>query len=235
MGIIYRITNCLNEKAYVGKTIRELETRWKHHVADAKRGRTDMLISKSIRKYGAENFKVEILGEYENELLNEAEKCWIRELGTFGRGYNLTLGGEGTLGYTFSEESRKKMSEKAKARGVSAKTIEKIAQINRGRKMTQEQLSCRIGKKRGTYKKMSQKARDEMSATRKGKKRSKSFVDKISRRVEQLDDMGNVMCVYTSLKAAAQEFGLAHTTIRGYIIGRIKNPRYVLRYAEERD
>lgn len=159
MGIVYRITNKLNGKSYVGQTRRSLEIRWKYHVADALRRRTDMMISRAIFKHGVENFSVEILEECVDEDLNETEKKWILELGTYGNGYNLTQGGEGTSGFVFSEESRKKMSEKAKARGVSAEVIEKVAQSNRGRKLSTDQLANRIGKKRGPYKGWSDEAK----------------------------------------------------------------------------
>jgi group I intron endonuclease len=121
-----------------------------------------MLISKSIRKYGVENFTVEVISEYDNDVLNEAEKLWIKELDTYENGYNLTLGGEGIPGFVFNEESRKKMSEKAKARGISSETRAKIA-ANTGKKWSAESLARRTGKKRGPYKKWSDEAKQARS------------------------------------------------------------------------
>lgn len=230
MGIIYRIVNKLNEKSYVGLTTRSLETRWKYHVAKALRGDNDMMICRAIRKHGTENFFIEVLGEYENDFLNEAEKLWIKELGTFGAGYNMTQGGEGTTGFVFSTESRKRMSEKAKARGVTPEAIEKTAQANRGRKLSPEILARRGPHK--SHKKLSQETKDKMSAARIGKKQPPSFFEKRCRPVERLDVIGNVIEIFPSIKAAASALNVSSTTVRKYLIGKIGSPKHVLRYVE---
>ena len=58
VGVIYLITNLLNGKKYVGQTIQRLNIRMNHH----RRG-GDLYIDRAIRKYGRENFKVEVLEE----------------------------------------------------------------------------------------------------------------------------------------------------------------------------
>ena len=55
-GVVYLIFNKVNGKMYVGQTVRTVEERFKEH---AKRKTT--LIGKAIRKYGAENFSIEVL------------------------------------------------------------------------------------------------------------------------------------------------------------------------------
>lgn len=230
MGFIYRITNKENQKAYVGMTSGTVEKRWRGHVRKALRGDTDMLICKAIRKYGEESFHVETLEQCENSLLKQAEQRWISVLGTFESGYNLTKGGEGTFGFKFSDKSRQKMSEKAKLRGVSRDVIEKVAAKNRRRKLSQEVLARRGP--RGKYKGLSAKTRQRMSEAHAGKPRPDSFIRSISRPVEQLNESGDVIAMFSSLKEAAAHFSVSHTTIRGYITGRIKNSRYRLRYAE---
>src|SRR5208337_2102431 len=108
--IIYKITNSINNKAYVGQSQQTLEQRWNHHKSDAKRIGFNTHFYKAIRKYGTECWKQEILEEVNSvELLNEAEMKWIEYYNTFNRdkGYNSTSGGEN--GYIFSEEIKEKM------------------------------------------------------------------------------------------------------------------------------
>ena len=115
MGLIYKITNLVNNKIYIGKTVKTLEKRKKDHCSNAKTNSSNMYISKAIKKYGEENFIWEILFEEEDITdleLNEKEKYFIRLFNSRNNKvvYNLTDGGVGITGYTFTEESRKKMS-----------------------------------------------------------------------------------------------------------------------------
>ena len=58
-GIIYKITNTINNKIYIGQTIQSLQNRWKRHCSN--KGTIDelnMVIKKAILKYGKENFEV---------------------------------------------------------------------------------------------------------------------------------------------------------------------------------
>lgn len=180
MALIYKITNKVNGRAYVGKTVRSLSLCWKYHVADARRGRTDMLICKAIRKYGSENFIIEVLEECDVLVLSDRETHWVAELGTYGNGYNSTKGGERTSGYKFNEESRQKMSEKAKARGISEETRSKIIAANTGKKQGLETLARRIGKKRGKCKGWSEEAKKAKSLQHTGRKHSEETKRKIA-------------------------------------------------------
>lgn len=97
MGIIYCITNTVNGKKYVGKTVQNLEDRWDDHVALARTGRKIYFMN-AIRKYGPDAFEKSILETIEDEeLLSDAERKWILELNTTDHmvGYNSTFGGEG--------------------------------------------------------------------------------------------------------------------------------------------
>ena len=90
--IVYLITNKVNGKQYVGQTIRSLEERWKDHC----RVRDENYFHRAIRKYGPENFSLEIIDTAEtDEELDEKEIFWIKELNTlFPNGYNLKEGGD---------------------------------------------------------------------------------------------------------------------------------------------
>ncbi len=113
--IIYKLTNIVNGKEYVGKTTGKLLDRWKEHVYEAKTGGS-RLICKAIRKYGEENFIKAIIDVASSiKELNKKEIQWISELNTRcfdgGAGYNMTLGGEGSAGFNLSEKSKQKISE----------------------------------------------------------------------------------------------------------------------------
>lgn len=61
-GIIYKITNLINSKIYIGQTIKKMQIRWKEHQSAAKRG-INTYFHKAIRKYGIENFVIEQIAE----------------------------------------------------------------------------------------------------------------------------------------------------------------------------
>ena len=94
--VIYRITNNINGRIYVGKTERTIEERWARHQREALTSQRPLY--NSIRKHGVENFSIDILEVCETpEELVEREKYWIKELNaehSFGN-YNMTEGGEG--------------------------------------------------------------------------------------------------------------------------------------------
>ena len=58
---IYKITNIQNNKAYIGQTIRPIEQRFKRHLSDALNNILDTHFARAIRKYGKENFSLEII------------------------------------------------------------------------------------------------------------------------------------------------------------------------------
>ena len=94
MAHIYKITNTLNSKAYVGRTEKDPQERFKGHIAAA-RNNGPMVISKAIRKHGVENFKFEVLQECTAEEQYSRESYWIGKYDTYKNGYNSSMGGEG--------------------------------------------------------------------------------------------------------------------------------------------
>jgi len=114
MPYIYKITNIINEDCYVGKTKKTVEDRFQKHIYNSRSGQNTFLY-KSFRKYGIENFKIEVLEEVDFDHLDEKEKHYIQEL--LPR-YNMTEGGDG--GYTakspnFIEAMKKYHSRKDRA------------------------------------------------------------------------------------------------------------------------
>lgn len=100
MGFIYKITNLKNNKVYIGKTVISIESRWRGHKCAAKNNLDKYVLHKAMRKYGIENFIIELIEECKNEVLDEKEKYYIKKFHSFlgdefCNGYNMTLGGEG--------------------------------------------------------------------------------------------------------------------------------------------
>jgi len=95
-GIIYRIWNTINNKTYIGKSYRSLEDRLADHISDSKRY-TNRPLYRAFAKYGIESFSAEILGIYQEDILEQKEIEYIKLYDSYGnKGYNATLGGEGT-------------------------------------------------------------------------------------------------------------------------------------------
>ncbi len=92
--IIYKITNTINNKVYVGQTINSLVYRKNIHKQDWKLGRKSQYkLYQAFTKYGWDAFSWEILEE-EPTNINDAEQKWIRYCNSFVFGYNMTTGGD---------------------------------------------------------------------------------------------------------------------------------------------
>lgn len=105
LNYIYKIVNKTNGKIYIGKTTYTIAYRWTQHVSaatsDKEKDDYNYLLHKAIRKYGVDNFVVEVIEEIENELqLSSREMYWISYYNSCileedSNGYNMTYGGEG--------------------------------------------------------------------------------------------------------------------------------------------
>lgn len=93
---IYKITNQINGKVYIGQST-NIKRRWRQHqktAYDVNNKDYEKPLYRAIRKYGIENFIFEILEECLKKELNEKEKRYISLYNSFFNGYNLTLGGD---------------------------------------------------------------------------------------------------------------------------------------------
>ena len=98
MAYIYKITNTINNKLYIGKTVNTIEKRFNQHKNESKTERSKKRpLYRAINKYGIENFEIEIIEECNYDILNEREIYWINYYDTYNNGYNATLGGDGTI------------------------------------------------------------------------------------------------------------------------------------------
>lgn len=130
IGYIYKYTNLINGKIYIGKTYR-LNKRMCEH----KYRKDNTYFHNALKKYGFENFKYEVIAQTDNDkTLNFLEIYYIRKFNSFGEnGYNLTHGGEGTLGYTVSERVKEIVSKTHKGKIVSNETKIKMSLSGKGK------------------------------------------------------------------------------------------------------
>lgn len=153
-GYIYKTTNLVNGKIYIG------QHKAKVFEPNNYLG-SGVIFNKALEKYGIENFKQELLEECTSkEELNNREIYWISFYNSTDAdiGYNMTFGGDG--GDTFScvskeeqnirrqkiskanknpsAETRLKMSRAQKGRTISIETRLKMSKSRKGRKLTQE-------------------------------------------------------------------------------------------------
>ena len=111
---IYKITNKINGKIYIGQTINDPKIRFSRHIYDAVSNKSDTPLHRAIRRYGKENFEMTIVDTATNiEELNKKEEeliSYSKSL-VFQKGYNVEKGG---LNKTKTEESLRKVSESLK-------------------------------------------------------------------------------------------------------------------------
>ena len=105
--IIYKLTNKVNGKIYIGKTERTLKERMDEHIRHSY-----IVVDKAIKKYGIDSFLVEVVDfASSTEELNQKEQEWIKKYDCMlPKGYNQTLGGDSSKGFHHRESSKKKMS-----------------------------------------------------------------------------------------------------------------------------
>jgi group I intron endonuclease len=159
--IIYKTTNLINGKFYVGKDALNV----KSYLGSGK------LLKYAITKYGKENFKKEILEVCTKENINEREQYWIKELDARNKkiGYNINVGGDGGgtgpdnpmfgkhpsperlkqqsemmsgegnpfFGRVHSDETKAKISDAHKVENLSEETRKRISDAQKGKKMSE--------------------------------------------------------------------------------------------------
>lgn len=96
MAYIYLIKNNINDKCYVGKTLKSPAERFSEHLRDARKPTEENRpLYRAIKKYGEDNFSLQILEECADEFASEREIWYIGKLKTYDHGYNATAGGDG--------------------------------------------------------------------------------------------------------------------------------------------
>lgn len=114
---IYKFTNNINGKSYIGQSI-NIDKRVKEHFWKAENENDisfNSILHQAIRKYGAENFSVSVIEECKAEMLDELEKHYIVEYNTITpNGYNILSGGQQQRAYpNFCKDCGKQITKAA--------------------------------------------------------------------------------------------------------------------------
>ena len=93
--LIYKITNVVNRKTYVGATKNTLSGRWKAHIDKARYGRKwKSHLHLDILEYGTRSFSIELIQECSYEESEKVERQWMERLNSYHpNGYNIRSGG----------------------------------------------------------------------------------------------------------------------------------------------
>lgn len=225
MGYIYKITNKLNNKIYIGQTIKERATdRFSQHRYLANHIDQENSISylhRAMHLQGVDNFSFEVIEQVENEQLNEREKYWISFYNSLApNGYNLTEGGAGTIGYSrpqsVEEKEKRKQSNKnfyiqhPEAKQIVSERTKKLWENEEYRKKVTE-----------SNKKFYQEHSDMFKGENNpmyGKKHTQEALDKIKAhaatrklRIAQLDkDTLEVIQIFDGVKDAEKALKVSH-------------------------
>jgi group I intron endonuclease len=229
-GIIYKITNKINGKYYIGQTYRTLEERWKEHQGDK---RYCKYLYRAIKKYGKDNFEVKTIVLCNSmEELNAREQFCIRIFKSLApTGYNLDNGGKNKKVH---EETKKKMSESKLGpknsnfgKKFSKEHLRKLSLARKGIKRSDE-----FKLKRSSIMIETWKNTPEIFNTGKQKEILKDC--NIKRRMPIFCHQTGI--VYESINFAARELKQADANIRSVLKGKYKQINgYTFSYVEIED
>ena len=127
---IYKITNLVNKKVYVGQSI-NIIIRWKDHIRTLNNGNShSVLLQRAWDKYGQENFVFEILELCSEDELDELEIKYISFYDSINNGYNIESGGNRNK--HLSDSTKKKLSDAKRGRRHSSETKQKMSESRMG-------------------------------------------------------------------------------------------------------
>jgi len=227
--IVYMHTHRTNNKKYIGITCQKPKDRWRNG-----KGYNVGYFANAIKLSGWDMFIHEIL--YEDLTIEQAKEKEIELIAKYNTmnaeyGYNLTIGGNVTTGYKYSEESRKKMSEsrigrhKGELNPMYGMSGEKSP--NYGKKFSvehREKISrAKVGLPRNasTKKKLSEIGKSKIGKLN-NNYGNRGRKNPLSKRVLQYDKDGNFIKEWYSMADIERETGISYTTISNVCNGRQK-------------
>lgn len=196
---IYKITNTINNKSYIGQSI-NIEQRWQRH----KKATDNFAIHQAFRKYGLDSFTFEIIEECDQKYLDEREIYWIQYYNSLANGYNMIPGGSNGAGqakgfqveqYNLDGQLLKIYNSAQEASNITGIEHSSICACCR-----EEQLYA------GNY-------QWKYSSSNKIIVPIKISQISIQRKVNQYDLKGNFLAEYNSLADAQEKTGIRKSTI----------------------
>jgi group I intron endonuclease len=160
MFSLYKATNLINGKCYIGQTIEYVSVRKSKHLYEVFKKETSCYFHNALRKYGIDNFKWETIYQCNDKLmlnLMETFKIMVNHSHRSENGYNLTWGGDCCSGFKLSEATKQKISKNRKGKGTgnangmkNPENKNKISDIRTGMKFSKKHCD-NIGKSKRKY------------------------------------------------------------------------------------
>ena len=141
-GIIYKVTNIINQKVYIGQTVQTLHKRRIRHESGSRKRNTLIHFHRALKKHSFEKFKWEVL-EYchDKTELDDLEYHYILQFNSYKNGYNQTFGGEGSCGRVCTESTKKRISKGKTGIPLSEKHKVKLSIIRSGAKKSVDHVN----------------------------------------------------------------------------------------------
>lgn len=182
---IYKITNKINGKVYIGQTVNRVKRRWQAHCSNRKENKSPLHLA--IKKYDKENFAFEVIDVAETrESLNHKEHFWIGKLNTCSPcGYNLERGGNNNK--IVSADTREKISRSLKLAFERDPELKiRCTRHSIGRKFTEEEKQRQSLAIKQSHEKDPTLAERKIAHQR-GKSRSDAVKNKISEKLKGIN------------------------------------------------
>ena len=243
MGYIYKITNKIDKKMYIGQTKRKNPlVRWKSHLYDCARNRGCPVLGNAMRKHGIDSFEFEILIECPDEECNTLEIKYISDLNTLApNGYNAHIGGKpgGSFkGLTHTPAVRAVIGEKSRAyharpgvreihsesRRNFYKDPEKREAHSKVMKIAYENIHYKPSvdtKQKISDSLLNYYSTQELTEEQK-KKHSEAMIKAIGRPVYQYSLDDTFIAEYECIKGAADALGIQRKAVQACLSGRSK-------------
>lgn len=142
-GIIYKATNKINGKVYIGQTVCSFHKRKLKHFSKANEKKPSMHFHRALKKYGKSNFTWEIIENCNSKQeLDDMEFHYIKQYDSFKNGYNMTFGGEGTIGRVCKESTKRKISKTKTGVKFDAEMRAKWSRVHKGRKKSKSHVKA---------------------------------------------------------------------------------------------
>ena len=140
-GYIYKITNIINNKVYIGQTTRTVEARFQEHLHSCtQKSKATLHLYSAMNLYGKENFSVEMIDTaISQDDLNKKEIYWIEFYDSMNAGYNMTKGGSEENPMN-SEIVRKKHAKKLRSKEVRQKISKTLHELRTTQGFSAEHL-----------------------------------------------------------------------------------------------
>lgn len=198
ISCIYTITNKINNKVYVGRSIDYYTRKCTHKKSLERNCHKNEHLQAAWNKYGKENFEFDVLEKHDPEFLPSMEHWWCNMLNTYNRkyGYN-TLINKPNGSHSIKEETREKLRISQLGRKHTEESKKRMSVAKEGKKQSEEYIEKRISKIRG--KKRSKEAVENMKLGMKnGKKPNRTGQNNKKIYVYTMDDQ--LIGIFPSLK-----------------------------------